>query len=176
LIVIVDYPNLNVTEGSTSDTRRVREAGHASHRRERSRRMQEEGGLRPRRRGGRGRHADVEPDVEHQQYMEQEQEQADADVELQHMEEQELEEELQGMDQEMEDAEPQQRRKKKEKVVDPEPLQDYPGGPHQTDLLWRYHVHVARKAADGVVCTVKLTLYMIYIWNCLFMYCLNSLY
>ena len=58
------------------------------------------------------------------------------------------------MDEDMEDAEPQQRRKKKEKVVDPEPLDDYPGGPHQTDLLWRYHVHVARKAADGVVCTV----------------------
>ena len=58
--------------------------------------MQEEGGLRPRRRGGRGRHADVEPDVEHhpeqQEYMDMEQEQPD--VELQHMEEQKLEEEL----------------------------------------------------------------------------------
>jgi hypothetical protein len=62
-------------------------------------------------------------------------------VELQRMEEQEFEEELHGMDEEMEDAEPRRRRKK---VVDPEPLHDYPGGPHQTDLLWRYHVHVAR--------------------------------
>jgi hypothetical protein len=62
------------------------------------------------------------------------------------------------MDEEMEDGEP--RRRQKKKVVDPEPLDDYPGGPHQTDLLWRYHVHVARKATDGVVCTVKLTLYL----------------
>ncbi|RHN79840.1 hypothetical protein MtrunA17_Chr1g0181741 [Medicago truncatula] len=71
------------------------------------------------------------------------------DVGLQHMEEQELEEELHAMDVEMEDAEPQQRRKKKEKVVDPEPLDDYPSGPHEIDMMWKYHVHVARKAADG---------------------------
>jgi len=33
------------------------------------------------------------------------------------------------------------------------------GGPHNTSLRWRYHVHVARKAADGVVfINVKLTL------------------
>jgi len=44
-------------------------------------------------------------------------------------------------------------------VVDPEPLNDYPGGPHNTSLLWRYHVHVAKKAADGVVfINVKLIL------------------
>jgi hypothetical protein len=49
------------------------------------------------------------------------------------MEEQELEEELHGIDEEMEDVEPRRRRKKV--VVDPEPLHDYPGGPHQTDLL-----------------------------------------
>jgi hypothetical protein len=49
------------------------------------------------------------------------------------MEEQELEEELHGIDEEMEDAEPRRRRKKV--VVDPEPLHDYPSGPHQTDLL-----------------------------------------
>jgi len=55
------------------------------------------------------------------------------------------------MDEEMEDAEPRRRQKKKEKVVDPEPLDDYPGGPHDTGLLWRYHVHMARKAADGEV-------------------------
>jgi len=67
------------------------------------------------------------------------------------MEEQKLEKELQAMDKEMEDVEPRRRRKKKEKVVDPEPLDDYPGGPHDTDLLWRYHVHVARKAVDDEV-------------------------
>jgi len=55
---------VHVTEGSTSNTRRVREAGHASCRRERLQRLEEEGGVPPRRR--RGRHADVEPDVEHQ--------------------------------------------------------------------------------------------------------------
>ena len=124
--------------------------------------MEGEGVVPPRCRGARARRADVDPDVEdqpeQQHYMPMEEEQTDVD--LQHTEEQELEEELQGMDEDMEDVEPQQRRKKKEKVVDPEPLDDYPGGPHQTDLLWRYHVHVARKAADGVVCTVKLTLYL----------------
>jgi phosphodiesterase/alkaline phosphatase D-like protein len=95
--------------------------------------------------GARGRCADVETDVEHQpeqqEYMDMEQEQPDVelqhmgeqDMELQHMEEKELEEELQAMDEEMEAAEPQRRRKKK--VVDPEPLDDYPGGPHETGLL-----------------------------------------
>jgi hypothetical protein len=151
---MVDYPNLNVTEGSTSNTQRVREAGHASRRRARRQQMEAEGAVPPRRRGARGRRADVDPDVEQQPDQQEDIEQEMPDVELQRMEEQELEEELQGMDEEMEDAEPQQRRKKKEKVVDPEPLQDYPGGPHQTDLLWRYHVHVAKKAADGVVCIV----------------------
>ena len=63
LFVLFDYTN--ITEGS-SFTRRVREAGHASHRRERTRQMEEEGVV-PRRRGGvKGCRADVEPDVEHQ--------------------------------------------------------------------------------------------------------------
>jgi hypothetical protein len=152
---------VHVTEGSTSNTRRVREAGHASHKKERLRRLQEECGVPPRHGGARGRRAVVEPDVEHQpelqQYMDMEQEQPD--VELQHMEEQELEEELQAMEEEMEDVEPQRRRKKK--VVDTEPLDDYPGSPHETGLLWRYHVHVARKAADGeVFISVKLTYFI----------------
>ena len=59
----------------------------------------------------------------------------------------------------MEDTQPRRRRTKKKRVVDPEPLHDYPGGPHDTSLLWRYHVHVARNAADGVVfINFKLTL------------------
>ena len=56
------------------------------------------------------------------------------------MKEQELVEELEAMDEEMEDVEPRRRRKKKKKKkkgVDPEPLDDYPGGPHDTGLLWR---------------------------------------
>jgi len=85
--------------------------GHASHRRERLRWLEEEGGVPPRRRGARGRCVDVEPDVEHQpeqqEYMDLQQEQPD--VELQHMEEQEL----LAMNEEMEDVEPRRRRKKK---------------------------------------------------------------
>ena len=56
---------MHVTEGSTSNTRRIREAGHASRRRERLQRMEEEGVVPPRRRGARGLRADVESDVEH---------------------------------------------------------------------------------------------------------------
>ena len=55
-----DYPNMHVT-GTSSSTRRVREAGHASRMRECTQRMEEEGIVAPRRRGGRGRHANVEP-------------------------------------------------------------------------------------------------------------------
>jgi hypothetical protein len=38
-----DYLNLNVTEGSTSNTQRVREAGHASRRRARRQQLEAEG-------------------------------------------------------------------------------------------------------------------------------------
>ena len=138
---------MHVTEGSTSNTRRVREAGHASRRREHLQRLEEESVVPLRCRGAKGHRANVEPDVEHQP----EQENMVDDVDVQQMEEQELVEDLEAMDEEMEDAEPRQRRKKKKKVVDLEPLEDYPDGPHDTSLLWRYHVHVARKAADGKV-------------------------
>ena len=85
------------------------------------------------------------------------------DVDVQQMEEQELVEELERMDEEMQEAEPRRRRNKKEKVVDPEPLDDYPGGPHETSLLWKYHVHVARKAVDGeIFINVKLILNSLY--------------
>jgi len=55
------------------------------------------------------------------------------------------------MDDYMEDAQPQRRRTRKKCEVDPEPLDDYLGGPHDTSLLWRYHVHVASKASDAKV-------------------------
>jgi hypothetical protein len=64
----------------------------------------------------------------------------------------------------MEAGEPQRRRRGKRPVVpDPEPepgpLDDYPGGSHDTTLLWRYHVHVARKVSGGkVFINVKLPL------------------
>jgi len=106
---------VHVTEGSTSNTHHVREAGHASSRRERLQRLEEEGGVPPRRRGARGCRADVEHQPEQQEYMDLQQEQPD--VELQHMEEQELEKELQAIGEEMEDVEPRRRRKKKENVV-----------------------------------------------------------
>jgi len=39
------------------------------------------------------------------------------------------------MKDDMEDAGPQQRRTRKKRVVDPEPLDDCPSGPHDTSLL-----------------------------------------
>jgi len=57
-------------------------------------------------------------------------------VDVQLMEEEALEEELQAMDEDMEDAQSRRRRTKK-KVVDPDPFDDYPGGPHDTSLRWR---------------------------------------
>ena len=112
----------------------------------------EEDGVVPRRRGARGRCADVEhqPNQHEQEYDE---------MDVQQMEEQELEEELQAMHDDMEDAQPQRRWTRKWRVVDPDPLDDYTGGPHDTSLLWRYQVHVARKASEGeVFINVKLTL------------------
>nr|ABE87601.1 hypothetical protein MtrDRAFT_AC153123g10v2 [Medicago truncatula] len=45
------------------------------------------------------------------------------------------------MEEDMEDGESQQRRRGKRPMVpDPEPLVDYPSGPHETTILWRYHV------------------------------------
>jgi len=62
------------------------------------------------------------------------------------------EEELEAMEGDMEDVEPHRRWRRKHPVVpDPEPLDDYPGGPHDTTLLWRYHVYVVRKASEGEV-------------------------
>jgi len=53
----------------------------------------------------------------------------------------------------VDDGQQQLRRRTGKRVTepDPEPLDDYPGGPHNTTLLTRYHVHVAKKAADGKV-------------------------
>ena len=44
----------------------------------------------------------------------------------------------------------QQRWRQRKRVSEPEsePLDDYPSGPHDTTLLTRYHVHVARAATD----------------------------
>ena len=81
----------------------------------------------PRRQGTRGRRADVKPQPQHEQEFD------DMDVQQQQQTEEEEEEELQVLEEDMEDGEPQQRRRGKRPVVpDPEPLDDYPGGPHNT--------------------------------------------
>ena len=82
LIVMFEYPNMHATEGSTS-TRRIREAGHASRRRECTQKLQEEGVVSRRQGGVKERRADVEHQSEHQEYMDLQQEQPD--VELQHI-------------------------------------------------------------------------------------------
>jgi len=56
---------VHITEASSS-TQHVRVASHASRRRERLQRMEEDGVV-LRRRGARGRRADVEPKLEHEQ-------------------------------------------------------------------------------------------------------------
>jgi len=110
--------------------------------------MEEEGVVPPRRRGARGRRADVEHQPEQHA-------QENEEMDVQQLEE----EELQAMHDDMEDAQPQRRWTRKWRVVDPDPLDDYTGGPHDTSLLWRYQVHVARKASEGeVFINVKLTL------------------
>ena len=140
---------MHVTEGSCS-TQRIRVIRHASRRRERRQRMEEDGVV-LRRWDGRGRCPDVEPEPKH------EQEYDEMDVQQQ---QQIKEEELKEIEEDMEDGEPQRRRRGKRPVVpDPEPLDGYPDGPHDTTLLWRYHVHVARKAYEGeVFINVKLPL------------------
>jgi len=66
------------------------------------------------------------------------------------------EEELEALKEDMEDNEPHRRRRGKRPVVpDPKPLDDYPSGPHDTTLLWRYHV----QASEGeIFINVKLPL------------------
>jgi len=139
---------MHVTKGSSS-TQRVRVAGHASRRRKRLQGMEEDGVV-SRRRGGRARRADVKPQPELEQEYD----------EMEVQQQQQMEEELEAMEEDMEDGEPHRRRRGKRVVVpDPEPLDDYLGGPHDTTLLWRYHVHVAKKASKGeVFINVKLPL------------------
>jgi len=121
-----------------------------------------EDGVVPRRQGARGRRADVEPQPEHEQEFD------DIDVQQQQMEEEE-EEEPEAMEEDREDGEPQRRHRGKRPVVpDLEPLDDYPGGTHDTTLLWRYHVHVAKKTFEGeeVFINVKLPLICCYsLWK-----------
>jgi len=47
--------------------------------------------------------------------------------------------------------EQQQQRRKRVPEPELEELDDYSGGPHDTTVLTRYHVHMVRMAADGDV-------------------------
>jgi len=49
------------------------------------------------------------------------------------------------------DKQRQQRRRRRVLEPEPEQLDDYPGGPHDTTMLTRYRVYVAKMAADGEV-------------------------
>jgi len=54
-------------------------------------------------------------------------------------------------EEDVDDGQQQQRRRKRVPEPEPESLEDYPGGPHDTTMLTRYHVHVAMKAFVGEV-------------------------
>jgi len=53
-----------------------------------------------------------------------------------------------GVEEEMGDEDDEKQRRR---VPEPEQLDDYPGGPQNTIVLTRYHIYVARMAADGEV-------------------------
>jgi len=66
----------------------------------------------------------------------------DMEIEVEHQMEDdvEAEEEMGDDDEEQQQAEP-----------EPKHVDDYLGGPHDTTMLTRYHVHMAMMAADGEV-------------------------
>jgi hypothetical protein len=66
--------------------------------------------------------------------------------------EHQVEDDAEAMEEDVEDDAQQQRQRRGKRVMepDPEPLDDYPNGPHDTTLLTRY-LHVARKVSEGVV-------------------------
>jgi len=43
----------------------------------------------------------------------------------------------------------QHQQRKRVPELEPEELDDYPGGSHDTTVLTRYHVHVAMMTSDG---------------------------
>jgi hypothetical protein len=74
------------------------------------------------------------------------------DVEHQVEDDAEVEEDVGDVEEDVDDGQ-QQRRRRGKRVSEPdlEPLDDYPGGSHDTTLPMRYHVHVVRKAVDGEI-------------------------
>jgi len=65
--------------------------------------------------------------------------------------EHQVEDDGEAMEEDVDDGQQRRWRVKRVPVSDPKSLDDYPGGPHDTTLLTRYHVHVARKASQGEV-------------------------
>jgi len=98
----------------------------------------------PRRRAGRPRRVVVEDKPRPQ-----------ADPYYEHMDvDHHADDDAEAMEEDVEeDAQQQRRRRKGKKVVLPDldPPNDYPSGPHDLTLLTRYHMHVTRKASEGVV-------------------------
>jgi len=73
-----------------------------------------------------------------------------ADPEYEQMDvEHQVKDDAEAMEEDVDDG--QTLRGKRVVKPDPKPLDDYPGGPHNTTLLTRYHVHVAKKAFEGEV-------------------------
>jgi len=123
---------------------------HASIRRENLERLEEEGRLPVRRGVGMGRlggadnEPQSEPEYEPQPHM-------DMEMEVVHQMEDDAEAEKEVGDDD--DDEQQQQHQQQRRVPEPEPeqLDDYSSGRRDTTVLTKYHVHVARMAADGEV-------------------------
>jgi hypothetical protein len=145
-MLIVRYPIRHVTCMDHVECRRADGvAMHASVRRERLERLQTKGILSARRGGGRACRAGVddEPEPEYEP-----QPQMDMVMEVEHQTEDDAEAEEEVDD---DDDDEQQRRQRRVPEPESEQLDDYPGGPYDTTVLTRYHVHVAMMAADGEV-------------------------
>jgi len=112
---------------------------HAYVRRERLERLQAKGRFPGRRGGGRAPPGGVDDESEYKS-----QPHMDMEMEVEYQTEDDVEKEM------GDDDEHQQRWRR---VPEPEPdhLDDYPGGPHDTTMLTRYYVHMAKMAADGEV-------------------------
>ncbi|RHN67920.1 hypothetical protein MtrunA17_Chr3g0108021 [Medicago truncatula] len=140
-MLVVCYPIMHVTGMDHVDRRRGDNlAMQASVTREC---RQKAKGLVPRRRGGSARRANADDEPQHQ--AEPKYNQMDMDMEHQVEDDVEAEEEMGDDD----DDQQQQRQRKRVPEPESEPLDDYPGGRHDTTSLTRYHVQVARATTDG---------------------------
>jgi len=117
---------------------------HASVKREHRQKAEAKGVVQvPRHRGGRPRRAVADDEPHHQD---------DPEYDRMNMDDAETMKGVGDVEEDVDDGQQQPRRRAK-RVPEPdlEPLDDYPGGPHNTTLLTRYHVRVARKVFEGEV-------------------------